>query len=61
MTTMFKTVIMMGAFGLLFLTGVGSAAENPWLTKGDQAVMDKKYNEAESHYTRALKSYRPGD
>jgi hypothetical protein len=27
------------------------AAENPWLDKGDQAVMDQKYPEAESHYT----------
>ena len=32
------------------------AAENPLLDKGDQAVMDQKYPEAESHYTKALEA-----
>ena len=32
------------------------AAENPWLANGDQAVMDQKYSEAESHYTKALEA-----
>ncbi len=32
------------------------AAENPSLAKGDKAVMDQKYSEAESHYTQALQA-----
>lgn len=42
------------------------AAENPWLDKGDQAVMDQQYPQAESHYTKlwrqtpiALECYAP--
>jgi len=48
--------IYVGAFGLLPMAHVSLAAENPWLAKGDQAVMNQKYKEAESHYTQALKS-----
>jgi len=32
------------------------AEENPWIAKGDQAIMDKKYSEAESHYLKALEA-----
>lgn len=32
------------------------AEENPWLAKGDKAVMDKKFPQAESYYTKALEA-----
>ncbi|MDH5762158.1 MAG: SUMF1/EgtB/PvdO family nonheme iron enzyme [Nitrospinota bacterium] len=40
---------------LLIFPAALSAAEMGWLAKGDQAVMDQKYVEAESHYSEALK------
>ena len=42
--------------GCLFLPQSLWAEENPWLAKGDQAVMDQKYGQAENHYFKALES-----
>ena len=40
----------------LFLPQSLWAEENPWLVKGDQAVVDQKYGQAESHYSKALEA-----
>ena len=43
-------------FACLILPQSLWAAENPWLDKGDQAVMNENYPQAESHYTKALEA-----
>lgn len=56
MATLLKSVFVVGVWVLLSTANLLWAAENPWLAKGDLAVMNQKYTEAESLYARALKS-----
>ena len=53
--SLIKVSLYIAIFCLVW-PGVLLAEENPWLAKGDKAVMDNKHQEAEKYYSEALKS-----